>query len=132
MAIRNFTPMFGITRWEYHGTQKTTVSVDTKGFWRVGLTSDDFDQTNVLQDLTDKAVQYINQKAKGESPFLLYFPLPAPHTPILPTTEFLGKSNTNMYGDFVMQVDDVVRQIREVLKSQGISGHTLLVFTRSF
>ncbi|MEP0366327.1 MAG: arylsulfatase [Cyclobacteriaceae bacterium] len=108
---------------------KTTVSVDEKGFWRKGLTADDFDHTNVLQDLTDKAVQYIDQKAKGQEPFFLYFPLPAPHTPILPTTEFLGKSNTNMYGDFVMQVDDVVRQIRETLRKQGISDNTLIVFT---
>jgi arylsulfatase A-like enzyme len=34
-----------------------------------------------------------------------------------------------MYGDFVMQVDDVLRQIREVLKEQGISENTLVVFT---
>lgn len=34
-----------------------------------------------------------------------------------------------MYGDFVMQVDDVVRQIRETLKKQGISEDTMLVFT---
>ncbi|WP_372774756.1 arylsulfatase [Mangrovibacterium sp.] len=108
---------------------KTTISVDEKGIWRKGLTSDDFVHANVLQDLTDKAVDYITKNANGKSPFFLYFPLPAPHTPILPTTEFLGKSNTNMYGDFVMQVDDVVRQIREALKSQGISENTLLVFT---
>jgi arylsulfatase A-like enzyme len=108
---------------------KTTVSVDEKGIWRKGLTSDDFVHAHVLQDLTDKAVDYINKNANGESPFFLYFPLPAPHTPILPTTEFLGKSNTNMYGDFVMQVDDVVRQIRETLKNKGISENTLLVFT---
>jgi arylsulfatase A len=107
---------------------KTTVSVDEKGFWRKGLTSDDFSHVNVLQDLTDKAIDYISRKANDDSPFFLYFPLPAPHTPILPTTEFLGKSNTNMYGDFVMQVDDVVRQIRETLKKQGISENTLLVF----
>ncbi len=108
---------------------KTTVSVDEKGIWRKGLTSDDFVHAHVLQDLTDKAVDYINKNSNGDSPFFLYFPLPAPHTPILPTTEFMGKSNTNMYGDFVMQVDDVVRQIREVLKEQGISENTLLVFT---
>ena len=108
---------------------KNTVSVDEKGVWRKGPTSDDFNHANVLQDLTDKAVKYIDKNAKSESPFFLYFPLPAPHTPILPTTEFLGKSNTNMYGDFVMQVDDVVRQIRETLKKQGISENTLLVFT---
>ena len=107
---------------------KNNVSVDEKGYWRKGLTSDDFNHSNLLQDLTDKAVNYINKKAKSNSPFFLYFPLPAPHTPILPTTEFLGKSNTNMYGDFVMQVDDVVRQIRETLKKQGISENTMLVF----
>lgn len=108
---------------------KTTVSRDKKGFWREGLTSDDFVHANVLQDLTDKAVDYIDKNAKKKSPFFLYFPLPAPHTPILPTTEFMGRSNTNMYGDFVMQVDDVVRQIRGVLNKQGISDNTLLVFT---
>ncbi|MFY0714913.1 arylsulfatase [Seonamhaeicola sp. NFXS20] len=108
---------------------KTTVCVDEKGFWREGPTSDDFNHTNVLQDLTNKAIDYISQETKKKTPFFLYFPLPAPHTPILPTTEFLGKSNTNLYGDFVMQVDDVVRQIREAIKKQGISENTLLVFT---
>ena len=108
---------------------KTTVCVDEKGFWRKGLTSDDFDHTLLLQELTDKAMQYIRQQSEAATPFFLYFPLPAPHTPILPTTEFLGKSNTNMYGDFVMQVDDLVGQIRETLESLDISENTLLVFT---
>ena len=100
-----------------------------QGFWRKGLTSDDFNHNSVLQDLTDRAVNYISKQAKEKAPFFLYFPLPAPHTPILPTEEFLGKSNTNDYGDFVMQVDDVLRQIRDVLQEQGISENTLVVFT---
>jgi arylsulfatase A-like enzyme len=108
---------------------KTTISVDGKSFWRKGPTSDDFIHSNVLQHLTDKAVQFIGQQAGEKVPFFLYLPLSAPHTPILPPTQFLGKSNTNMYGDFVMQVDDVVRQIRETLKNKGISENTLLVFT---
>lgn len=108
---------------------KSTVSVDEKGFWRAGPTSDDFNHATVLQDLTDKAIGFIDRQTKSDAPFFLYFPLPAPHTPILPTTEFLGKSNTNMYGDFVMQVDDVVRQIREVLVKRGIRENTMLIFT---
>ena len=107
---------------------KTTQSVDYKGFWRDGLTSEDFDHTNVLQTIADKAVSYINKHSKEEKPFFLYLPLPAPHTPILPTSEFLGKSNTNMYGDFVMQVDDVLKQIRMTLKHNGLTNNTLLVF----
>jgi arylsulfatase A-like enzyme len=108
---------------------KSSVSVDDKAFWREGPTAEDFVHAKVLQKLTDKALAFINKSAKRESPFFLYLPLSAPHTPILPTTEFLGKSNTNMYGDFVMEVDNVVRQIREVIKSNGIAENTLVVFT---
>ncbi|WP_405603956.1 arylsulfatase [Polaribacter sp. Asnod1-A03] len=97
--------------------------------WRKGLTADDFSHNDVLQDITDKAIGFIDEKAKEEKPFFLYLPLPAPHTPILPTEEFLGKSKTNIYGDFVMQVDNVVRQVREILVQKGISENTLLVFT---
>ncbi|MFB9052731.1 arylsulfatase [Formosa undariae] len=108
---------------------KMTENKDSKGVWRKGPTSDDFVHQTVLQDLTDRAINYIGDKANGAEPFFLYLPLPAPHTPILPSDEFLGKSNTNKYGDFVMQVDDVVGQIRNKLKAMGISENTLLVFT---
>ena len=107
----------------------STVSVDDKGFWRRGLTGSDFVHADVLPHLTSKAVRYIEQRAKGAQPFFLYFALPAPHTPILPTTEFMGKSNTNFYGDFVLQVDDVVGQVMTTLEKQGIADNTLLIFT---
>ncbi|PWJ57879.1 arylsulfatase A-like enzyme [Dyadobacter jejuensis] len=107
----------------------TTISVEDKGFWRKGVTSPDFVHAEVLQHVTDKSIAFINKNASNEKPFFLYFALPAPHTPILPTTEFLGKSNTNFYGDFVLQVDDVVGQIEAVLKEKGISDNTLIIFT---
>ena len=50
---------------------KNTVSVDEKGFWREGPTSDDFNHTMVLQHLTDKAKDYINKPAKADGPFML-------------------------------------------------------------
>jgi arylsulfatase A-like enzyme len=109
--------------------QDTTVNVDDKGFWRKGLTGSDFRHADVLPHLTHKAIQYIDQQASNNHPFFLYFALPAPHTPILPTTEFMGKSNTNFYGDFVLQVDNVVGQIVAALENNGIRGETLIVFT---
>ncbi|QGY46969.1 sulfatase-like hydrolase/transferase [Maribellus comscasis] len=107
----------------------TTVCVDDKGFWRKGLTGSDFKHAEVLPHLTDKSVQYINERAQANQPFFLYFALPAPHTPILPSSEFLGKSNTNFYGDFVLQVDDVVRRITEAVNKSGISNNTVIMFT---
>ncbi|MFW6289950.1 MAG: sulfatase family protein [Mariniphaga sp.] len=107
----------------------TTVCVDDKGFWRKGITAPDFIHAEVLPHLTDKSVQYINQRAQTGNPFFLYFALPAPHTPILPTTEFIGKSNTNFYGDFVLQVDDVVRRITEAVDKNGLGENTIIIFT---
>jgi len=83
---------------------------------------------DVLPHLTDQAVQYIHKQADPGQPFFLYYALPAPHTPILPTTEFMGKSNSNLYGDFVLQVDDVVRQIAEALEKNNILEETILIF----
>ena len=107
----------------------STVCSDEKGFWRRGLTSPDFNHTLVLPHLTDKATSYIDARAADRKPFLLYFPLPAPHTPILPLTEFMGQSNTNFYGDFVLQVDDVVGQIMAALERHDMHENTLIIFT---
>ncbi len=115
--------------------RSTTTVIDTiskndgKGFWRRGPVGDDFKHEEVLPKLMQKAVQYIDAQAKNDAPFFLYFPLPAPHTPILPTEEFLGKSGTNEYGDFVLMVDDVVEQVVAALEKNNISENTMVVFT---
>ncbi|TRX51911.1 arylsulfatase [Fulvivirga sp. M361] len=101
-----------------------------QAMWRKGLTSDDFVHEQVLPDITKKTIDFIGENANKEQPFFLYLPLPAPHTPILPTPEFQGKSGLeNPYGDFVLMVDDVVGQIMEALEMQGIAENTMLIFT---
>ena len=65
----------------------------------------------------------------SDSPFFLYFPLPAPHTPILPAEQFQGKSDTNEYGIFVLMCDDVVGQIMRKLDEKGLSDNTIVIFT---
>jgi len=109
---------------------KVTQNKDKQGVWRKGLTSDDFDHEQVLPHLTKKATDYIEQQAKQKDPFFLYFPLPAPHTPILPTKEFQGKSGLdNPYGDFVLMVDWVVGEVSKTLKEEGIEDNTIIIFT---
>src|SRR5262249_53571225 len=68
-------------------------------------------------------------KAATGQPFFLYFALTAPHTPILPTPPWPGKSGLNAYGDFVMQVDQVVGQVVVALERGGAAGNTLVILT---
>ena len=110
---------------------KYTQDTSEYGWWRTGLTSDDFVHEEVLPVLTRQAVSFIDKHMASQEnePFFLYFPLPAPHTPILPREEFKGKSGTNPYGDFVLQVDHTVGQILQALETHGISEETLIIFT---
>ena len=100
-------------------------------FWRYGDIAPGFIFEEVLPVLTDKAVDYIKNWADNDhpSPFFLYFPLTAPHTPWVPTREFKGKSAAGDYGDFVVQVDFTVGQILNVLDSLRIADNTLIILT---
>ncbi len=100
-----------------------------KGFWRAGPIAPDFTHAGVLPRLTERAVGFIERAAAAEHPFFLYFPLPAPHTPILPAPAFAGRSGVNAYADFCLQVDDTVGQVMAALDRAGVAGDTIVIFT---
>lgn len=100
----------------------------SKAFHRPGPASEDFEAIDVLDKLTEEAVGFISEY-KSDKPFFAYIPLPSPHTPIVPTKKWQGKSGIGKYGDFVMQTDDVVGRIVKALEDKGISENTLLVVT---
>jgi arylsulfatase A len=86
----------------------------------------------MLPRLEKRAVDYISEHAqlsKTGHPFFLYLPLTSPHSPILPTAEWQGKSVLGSYGDFVMQTDAVVGRVLESIDQSGISDNTLVIFT---
>jgi arylsulfatase A len=96
--------------------------------FRAGIIAPDFQPEEVLGKFTEKALNFINKNSNKEKPFFLYFPLAAPHTPILPIGKFVGKSNISPYADFVLMVDDVVKQVVETLKKNGVYENTIIVF----
>lgn len=98
-----------------------------KGYFREGPTAPGFVHAHVLDELADKVLEQIEENK--ERPFFLYFPMPAPHTPILPGERFRGKSGTNAYGDFVLHVDDVVGRIQQKLCETGLLEHTIVIYT---
>ena len=88
-----------------------------------------FDAMRTLQDITDQSVKYIAEKAQGKKPFFMYIPLTSPHTPILPTEEWEGKSGLNKYADFVMQTDHEVGRIVAALDKAGVKENTIVIMS---
>ncbi len=91
---------------------------------------------DVMPAITKRAVEFIEAPAasapfnkRDDAPFFLYFPLTAPHTPIAPTAEFIGKSEAHRYGDFVVEVDWTVGQIMDALERSGQVENTIVIFT---
>jgi len=107
------------------------VTVDKGKFtwWREGPTGSDFIHEEVTPNFFNKAIDYVQRQSDTGQPFFLYLALPSPHTPILPTEEWLGKSALNPYADFVMMVDHYVGLLQESLVEQGIADNTMVVFT---
>lgn len=100
-------------------------------FWRAGGIAPDFQLKDVLPRFTDEAVKVIENHAarKDRKPLMLYLAYPAPHTPWLPSKEFLGRSGASMYGDFAVMVDAMIGRVLKALKKAGMSKDTLVVFT---
>ena len=98
-------------------------------WWRKGPTASDFKHEDVTPNFFRKSVKYVKERAEENSPFFLYLALPSPHTPILATKEWQGKSGVNPYADFIMMIDDYMGQLTMAIKEAGIEENTLIIFT---
>jgi arylsulfatase A len=98
------------------------------GVWRAGKIAPSFKHIDVLPRITEKATEWLGQQS-AEKPFFLYFPLSAPHTPWVPTEEFMKDSKVGYYGGFVAQVDWVVGQVLKTLDERGLAENTMIVLT---
>lgn len=86
----------------------------------------------MLPRTTDFAVDFIQTKAadaKNGKPFFLYMAFGSPHTPIVPTKEWTGKSGLGAYGDFVMMTDGMVGRILEAIDTHGLADNTIVLFS---
>ena len=98
-------------------------------FMRAGPRATDFDMQGCLDRLTDEACEIIQAMKQNDKPTFLYFPLTAPHKPVLPNETFAGTTKLGPYGDFIRQVDAVIGRLLSTMKSSGTIENTILIVT---
>lgn len=96
---------------------------------RAGRGLEDWDMTQILPTVVTKACEFMAEQVKEDKPFFMYLSLTSPHTPIVPTKMYEGKSGLNLYADFVMETDHAVGRILQKLDELGIADNTIVVFT---
>ncbi len=99
--------------------------------WRGGPIAEDFRMEEVQARLADEGIAFLAQRAAARDgkPFFLYLPFASPHTPVLPTGEFAGKTKTTPYGDFCAQLDADIGRVLAALERLGLARDTLVIFT---
>jgi arylsulfatase len=83
----------------------------------------------VDEQVTNKAVEYIENQTNSTKPFFIYLALARTHFPSVPNPEFAGKSSKGPYGDGVMETDYHIGQILDALDAAGKDNNTVVVFT---
>jgi arylsulfatase A len=114
-----------------HHTKEHDVYWEKGVWWRNGEMSRSFRIEDCHTEIVNEGVAFIDKQTqeKTEEPFFLYLSLTSPHTPWLPTEPFQGKSNVGVYGDFIFDIDDAVKQIKDALTRNGILENTILIFS---
>ena len=102
-------------------------------FWRAGRIAPSMRLADVLPRFTDEAIAVIDQHADSsqsrKQPLFLYLAYPAPHTPWLPSEDFVGRSQASLYGDFAHMVDAMIGRVLATLEARQLHQNTLVIFT---
>jgi arylsulfatase A-like enzyme len=127
--LPNYPPYCFIENDRTVGIPSVVAPLHKGGINRPGPMVAGWNLTNILPEITRRAVQCVEDASRTNRPFFLYFSLTAPHYPIVPTDEFRGRSQAGAYGDFVAQVDGTVGQVLAAISRASIASNTLVIFT---
>jgi arylsulfatase A len=83
----------------------------------------------VIDRCAEHSIRFIEEQSKRAEPFFLYLALGSPHTPIVPSDAWVGRSGISTYADFVMESDHAAVRVLETLDRLGIAERTLIFFT---
>ncbi len=111
------------------GTVNSTMQAGAMLGVSAGPAVEDWQFDAVLPEYARRCAQYIRQRADGQKPFFLYFPMPSPHTPIAPNETFRGVTGVSDYADFLVETDWAVGQLLAALDDTQQADKTLVFFT---
>jgi arylsulfatase A-like enzyme len=87
---------------------------------------------------SDWAIDYFREAKQKDKPFFLYLAYNAPHFPIQPPDEWLGKVKKREPGlselraknvAFVEHMDDAIGRVLKALEAEGLDNNTLIIYS---
>ncbi len=125
--VPNFPPYAFIENDRVLGNPTDRMPAD-KG-QRLGPMLPNWDLFAAQPTIAARAIEWLDERAdEPEKPFFLYVPLLGPHTPIVPSYPYVGRSEAGPYGDWVHQMDAILERVVETLEARGLMESTIVMF----
>lgn len=123
----------------WDNTSKNTFPRMPQDQWEIGNSGTDTGKEYLTDDLTEQALNFLDQHAHGNKPFFLYFSNFAVHSPYQGVASDIGyfdhkptKGWNNhrdpIYAAMIKSMDRSIGAILEKLKKTGIDENTLIIF----
>lgn len=121
---------YGLDGFEESGVNETYVMEATKGKTPKQVRPYRLDYRPLIdRDLTDKALGFMERKAKSSDPFFIYLPYTATHFPSIPHPDFEGKTGNGAWADLLLQIDSYTGELLDKIEELGITDNTIFIFT---
>ena len=88
-----------------------------------------FDMTNVDEELVRRSNDFMERSVKAGKPFFLWHNTTRTHVWTHLAPKWQGKSGFGMYGDAMMELDDLVGKMLKKVDDLGIADNTIVLFT---
>jgi arylsulfatase len=83
---------------------------------------------NVDVEYKRRSLRFIEENAKAQRPFFLYYNHSLMHIPVVPRDEYKGKSRNGDWGDCLLQLDGDFGEILDKIDALGFRDNTIVVF----
>jgi arylsulfatase A-like enzyme len=80
------------------------------------------------QEITSRAVGFIQRQASSGRPFFAYVSLRLLHMPTSPHPEFIGKTGNGNLADCLSELDHRTGQILDAIRNAGVEENTVVIF----
>ena len=95
--------------------------------WMDGGQSAWWDDEMMAFDILERSQRFVRESRN--QPFFLFMSMHENHVPRAPHPDFVGKSETGLRGDAVVELDHVVGALMATLEELGLKENTLVIFS---
>lgn len=113
----------------HHGHNNSIINgISRIGYMKGGKAAEWVDE-EIADVFSKQAVKWLEQQAKTDAPFFLYFSLHDIHVPRVPHPRFVGSTDLGPRGDVIVETDFQTGEILNALDRLNLADDTLVIFS---